>query len=62
MATTVRGRTPRASAVAATTAHVPNNSAAGIDTVGSGSPPPLTLSSPSRSARVIALRFSMAAM
>eukprot|EP00965_Chrysotila_dentata_P048392 1605039-Pleurochrysis_carterae.AAC.1 len=60
MAITVSGLSPRASATAAATAHVANNSAAGIDTAGSGPPPPAPSSS-SRSARVIALRRSMAA-
>eukprot|EP00965_Chrysotila_dentata_P030693 1022085-Pleurochrysis_carterae.AAC.1 len=61
MATTVRGGTPRASATAAATAHIPNNSAAGIETVGSGPSDPAAISSARRSAPGIALRCSIVA-
>eukprot|EP00965_Chrysotila_dentata_P172439 5690466-Pleurochrysis_carterae.AAC.1 len=62
MATTACGVRPMPRAAAAATAHAPNSSAAGIDTVGSGDDRPSRCSSALRSARVIADRRSIAPM
>eukprot|EP00965_Chrysotila_dentata_P136767 4523403-Pleurochrysis_carterae.AAC.1 len=56
---TARGALPRAVATASATAHDPNSSATGIDTTGSGSPPPHRASSATLSSRASPLRRSM---